>query len=215
MKYFVNTSGSLIFLADIRKAIEIDDTGRKVIALEDSLCEKSSELKNHLRLHNLCDVTKEYLDQIEQPSQPQTIAVDQQQAIAEKYVRQPSEARLEPKILPRKESIMVDENQSSRVLNASDGHLHAAHLNKGTRANADTNLIADNYDNPNSRKAEQDSRTSYLVEDEGRAQHFSDPRLQKRAQVQVPVTPPTPQFLNSLSPMQPQVAQKFIQSQLS
>jgi hypothetical protein len=181
MRYVLNRLQNPIFLNDIRKVIPYDPTGRKVFPFSDEQFERSAELREKIGNGAAQDISEQYAKQIEESRQRGTAVspyygVQQQQTVAS---FQENNGAPQPFALPRTQSVMIDVNDASRALGASDAAAHAAHIDQGIRPNGETGFLVDPYDDPNVRQKAINSRTAYLVDNDSKAAPQTDPRFYK------------------------------------
>lgn len=167
MKYLVNKLQQPIFLNDVRKIIPYDPSGKQVFAMEDTIFEKSNELQAHLVNHTIVQVEREQV----QPKVP-TNEIKTKEMFFE-----PEGEKRSPYVLPKRQPIMVDEDDASRVFGASDSEQHIAHMNKNMIPGRENSFIVDDYENPISRQKASDNKTAYLVEEGSRAEPEVDQRF--------------------------------------
>ena len=189
MRYLVNNLQQPIFVSDIKKLVPYDPTMRKVFSLDDNLFERSSEIRGHISNGAVVDVTQQYVQQIAEaaaagavvsPYCGVAVGAPSQAPATQTTAASQGNGREGAYTMPRApQGIMVDINESSRALGASDAHLHAAHINSGIRAGAETGLLVEPHDDPSVKQRLEASRSAYLVENDSKAAPKIDPRFQR------------------------------------
>lgn len=187
MRYLVNVDGRMVHVPDLNKMIPFEAGNYTVWEVDEETFQKSMDLKKLIAAKMIVDVTAEVLALKAHQGEgaPQSVdPVVNTDSIATSGAASlpPSpEGMPAPTLIRRPHaSIMVDEYDSSRALSGADAASHlqnaASRLRPGVDS-ADSGIIVDAHTTKEAAILAEESRTSYIVEEESRAQPRVDPRF--------------------------------------
>lgn len=176
-KYIMNTNkAGAIHLGDIGMFIEVDVEGKKLIRFTENDFNKSREIGTQIAKGNLIDVTNEYLEFLEAGNRAENfrlwfqtpgVTIEHMNA----YTHIP---KVREDMIGQSDSVIVDEDDLSRVPNTSDMKEHMAATQRHMRPGADVNSIEsvlDAVDSNNNPIADEN------IADRSNPANFVDPRM--------------------------------------
>lgn len=197
-EYVQNLQNRQLFCFDINRAIPPATREQPYVKVSKKDFSSSDKLQEYIDNSLVRVVTKEVLAAVaERRAKASSKPASRDGAAEKRVVKQPSRQYINPsdvadspedfdmvsdrpkaKPLPRKSNpIMVDEEEASRVRGASDSKFHTQHVDKNYRKGSQRGIIVDEYDDPETYRMAEASRTSYLVEDEDRGHPRRDTRM--------------------------------------